>query len=216
MDRIDLVDLKLDCILGVLDAEQRAPQPLVGRVSLWLDLDASGHSGRLDQTVDYAAVATQLSFVAAHGRFRLLESMSLAMLRLVLLPPAAGEARARVQRMALRLRKPTILGELATPGTRFSRDAAWAARRDPVPLADGVRADVLVDTGREGAWRVHLEEGAAWAPAADRAVFVIAGRVDAGEGVSAGSGASWGPGQAARVVARGGAALLVVKVPPPP
>lgn len=217
MDRIDLVDMKLDCILGVLDREQRAIQPLEGRIQLWLDLDHAGHSEGLDQTVNYADVAGWASFITSHGRFRLLESMSVALLRLILLPPAPDESRAQVDRAAIRLRKPTILGELATPGTSMTRDADWAPV-EPVQFAEGVEAEALVDTGRSAAWRMHLAPGVRWPVLDDHAVYVISGRVERDGGVSLGPNTALPCGEVDALINRGDviASLLVVRVPEPP
>lgn len=214
MDRIDLVDLKLDCILGVLDREQRAEQPLEGEISMWLDLDRSGHTGHLFETVNYADVAAWAAFITRHGRFRLLESISVAVLRLMLLPPAPLEVRAQIERAQIQLRKPTILGELATPGTRFERDRQWAPV-DALSPADGVDVEVLVDTGLSAAWRIHVDADTAWRVVEDHAVFVIAGTVqtDAGSVLTAGQSAAAGQFTHLHNASDGVCTLLVVRVP---
>lgn len=214
MDRIDLVDLKLDCILGVLDREQRVEQPLEGEISMWLDLDRSGHTGHLYETVNYANVAAWASFITRHGRFRLLESISVAVLRLILLPPAPQEQRPRVQRASIQLRKPTILGELATPGTRFKREHTWA-EVDTISPATGIDVEVLVDTGRSAAWRIHVAPGTDWPVVEDHAVYVISGQLDAGDGVTVGAGTYAANGQWTRLRNQSDAVctLLVVLVP---
>ncbi len=214
MDRIDLFDLKLDCVLGVLDREQRTEQPLQGEISMWLDLDRSGHTGHLYETVNYADVAAWASFITQHGRFRLLESISVAVLRLILLPPAPLEQRAQVERACIGLRKPTILGELATPGTRFERDRDWAPV-DALSPVTGIDVEVLVDTGRSAAWRIHVDPQMDWPVLPDHAVFVISGEAEAGDGVTVGAGTSAAAGQWTRLRNRTDSVctLLVVRVP---
>ncbi len=214
MDRIDLVDMKLDCVLGVLDREQRTEQPVVGEISMWLDLDRSGHTGHLYETVNYADVAAWASFITQRGRFRLLESVSVAVLRLMLLPPAPLEQRAQLERARIQLRKPTILGELATPGTRFERDRDWALV-DGLSPATGIDVEVLVDTGRSAAWRIHIDPQTEWPVLPDHAVFVISGEAEAGDGVtiSAGTHAPAGQWTLLRNRTDGVCTLLVVRVP---
>lgn len=216
MDSIDLVDLHLDCILGVLDSEQRRVQPLRGELRMWVDLDEAGVSGNLAKTVNYADVAGWLTHLTEYGRFRLLESIGVAALRLILLPPAPGEERVGVPRARLVLRKPTILGELATPGVSVEREASWA----PVPrraVVEGVDEEVLVDTGRSMASRVRFAADAAWEVPADFAVYVISGRLTLDKGLSIGPNTALPPGEAGTVRASdAGASVLVVRVPPPP
>jgi dihydroneopterin aldolase len=158
MDTIELTRFSLTCILGVLDREQVTPQTLEVEVRLGVDLTASGEEDRLDKTVDYAEVMEQITAIAGEGRWRLLESMSLAICRLLLAPPAPGEARAPIAMVDLMLRKPEILGGRAVPGIRMVRYAG-------LPIEDrefgtGVRADVLAETPRTSAYRLHLAPGA--------------------------------------------------------
>ena len=217
MDRIDLHDIQLDCILGVLDSEQRAQQPFVGAISMWLDLDSAGHTGHLHETVNYADVTGWVTFLTRHGRFRLLESISVGMLRLMLLPPAPAEERAQIERASITLKKPTILAPVTTPGTRFERSKEWAPV-DAFDAAEGVSIETLVDTGRSAAWRVHIQPGVTWPVMADHAVYVIAGRVQRPDGVSFGANTALPSGDVESMTNAGEvtASLLVVRVPDPP
>ena len=54
-DWIELGSWRLDCILGVLEREQKTPQPLEIEVRLGLDLERAADGDALDKTVDYAA-----------------------------------------------------------------------------------------------------------------------------------------------------------------
>ncbi len=158
-DRVELVDLKLDVILGILDREQITPQPLVIELLMELDLHEAGEHNRLDRSVDYAAVTENIAFLAGNGRFKLLETMALAFARMLLVAPIPGEGRAPITAVSMTLRKPTILEGRAIPGVSIRRTAAGIkiATRE---LAPGVRADTLCETDWNAAYRVRLDPGA--------------------------------------------------------
>lgn len=159
-DRVELIDLKLDVILGILDREQLTPQRLVVDLLMELDLDEAGEDNRLDRSVDYAAVTGNIAFLAENGRFKLLETMALAFARTLLVAPIPGEGRAPITAVSMTLRKPTILEGRAIPGVSIRRTAAGIkiATREVAP---GVRADTLCATDWNAAYRFRLDPGAA-------------------------------------------------------
>lgn len=157
MDRVEIHDLRVEAILGILDREQHTPQPLVADLVLELDLGVAGETGALDASVDYGAISEQVAFLVTHGRFRLLETMALAIARLILLPPAPREARAPVAAVEVALKKPAVLAGLAVPGVRIRRTAT--ALVPPVPHAPGMQLDRLCATSWNAAWRVRLDPG---------------------------------------------------------
>lgn len=196
MDVIEIDDLRIDCIVGVLEREQRIPQRVIVDLRLWLDLDAAGRTGDLSRSVDYAQVAEQVALLAEHGRFRLIESLAVAACRALLAPPHALEERAPVSRVEIRIRKPEILDD-CVPGVRLVREAG-----EPLQAieAGGVCEEELIRLPQGGAWRVRLEAGARWEPG-DRAAVVLAGDLGAGRRIARGASA---------VTTRAGAVLLAV------
>lgn len=128
------IGLRVDvsCLVGILPRERVEPQPLQIDLFLTLDLHRCGETGDLGASVDYGAVDAQIRFLAVEGRFRLLESLALAIARLVLLPPLPGEARAAVERVSVTIRKPTVL--------RAAEPRVVVCRGPEV-----LRGDVLVD-----------------------------------------------------------------------
>ena len=157
-DRIELRDFSLQCIVGLLEREQAQPQRLDVELALELDLDGAA-GGDLSASVDYAAVAEQVRFIAQAGRWYLLESLAAALCAHLLEPPAPGEARAPIDAVQLALRKPEILGDVATPAVVVRREAGWRTlpRFSPSP---GVEVRVLQETPRSGAYRVQVEPDA--------------------------------------------------------
>ena len=83
MDAI-LLDVDLACIVGILPRERVEPQPLAVSLRMELDLERVGVTGDLGQGLDYAAVDAVVRFLAVEGRFRLIESLGITVLRAVL------------------------------------------------------------------------------------------------------------------------------------
>jgi dihydroneopterin aldolase len=208
LDRIFLDDLHIDCIVGVLEREQHTPQPLHLRIALELDLTLAGDTGVLGASVNYAHVDDQVRFLAQHGRFRLIESLGLAALRLILAPPSPTEDRAAVQRASIELRKPAVLGGNPVPGVALTRAA-------PVPTevteAAGVRVHVLVAVPDSVAWRVELAPGSRWTAPPGVAGLCISGEIAHSSGtLRAGDRA---PRPLGTLTSGSGSTLLVVGQP---
>src|SRR5688572_13662413 len=171
------VSLSFPCVLGVHEWERREAQTLELELAMNLDLDRAA-AGDLGRSVDYSAVLDQVQFIAQHGRWLLLESMAAAMARLVLAPPAAGEPRAQVRGVLVRLRKPDVLRGRAIPAIEIRRDDAWY-RTEELALAERApaRIEVLQETRQTGAYRIHLPPGSRWVVPSKMAVQLVAGRV---------------------------------------
>lgn len=167
MDVITVDNLAIDCIVGVLEREQRATQRIEVTLRLGLDLEACGETGDLARGVDYAGVAEQVRLLAEHGRFRLIETLALGVCRMLLLPPLPGEGRAAIQKVEIEIRKPEILAPVCVPGVRFAREVG------PVEDAPEQR---IVEVPEGGAWRVRVPARGVWRPG-DRAALVLAGSI---------------------------------------
>lgn len=175
MDWIVLNRLRFDAIVGILAREQITAQPLELEIKLALDMDACGATGDLSLSINYAAVADQVRFIAQHGRWRLIESMATCCARLLLAPPAAQEQRAPIERVELRIAKPTILDGLAVPEAVLRRKADWChlPRRT---LPSRAVVETLEATPLSAAYRIHIDPGTTWQPPPQVALKVIAGR----------------------------------------
>ena len=174
MDAITL-EADLSCIVGILPREREEPQPIHVSLRMELGLDGPGETGDLSEGVDYAAVDAQIRFLAVAGRFRLLETLGLAILRTVLLPPALGEARAQVGRATVRIAKPAVL-LAAQPGVELTRTASWAARPAEA-LPGGGTADPIVAVPEVAVRRLTLPAGAGFSYGAAFGIVGVHGPV---------------------------------------
>ncbi len=159
---MDTIHLKLSttCIVGILPLERIEPQPVELTVAMGLDLEPCGDDGTLEASVNYASVDTALRFLCEHGRFWLIESLSLAILRWILLESGPDEARGHVQLCRVRIDKPAVMPGSA-PGVELERTSDWCTlpRR---PLSPGVVGEVLIEVPEVVAWRAVREPGASW------------------------------------------------------
>lgn len=171
-DVLRLTGLTVDCVVGAYPAERHRPQPLELALALHLDLEPAARAERLSATVDYAVIAESAAFLLRAGRFRLLETAALALLRLLLVPPAPGEPRPGVLRASVTIAKPRALPGAAVPSVRLERAAGEVApRRSGGPDAP---IDVLHDGEETRATRLAVRAGA---PVPDGALFLLAGAV---------------------------------------
>jgi len=175
MDQIALTDFRLDTIVGILDSEQRSPQPIDVTIVLDLPIDAAARTGELRHSIDYAGVQALFTTLAQQGRWRLIESLALAACRLLLAPPGPGEARAAIQGVSIEIRKPTILVG-AVPGVRVRRTPDQVDRA-VTEVAPGVTVERLESTPVQGAWRILLDPGAEWHVPPTWSLHVIGGRI---------------------------------------
>lgn len=179
MDFIELTAFRVECILGLLEREQHTPQSLDIEVKMGVDMLHAGENDDLNTSINYAVVCHQLMFIAKEGHWRLLESMILAMSRIILAYPAEDEERALVTQVEISLRKPDVLEGRATPGIRVTTQGPVALAKRV--FAPGVLAEVLQENRRNGAYRVQIAPGATWAVPSQVSVLGIVGTLFDGE-----------------------------------
>lgn len=76
MDKIFLLDLKIDTVIGVYDWEREILQTLQFDVEMDWDIAKAAVSDQIEYTLDYGAIAeTIVSFVQA-SRFQLIETLA--------------------------------------------------------------------------------------------------------------------------------------------
>ncbi len=76
MDIIYLRDLKIPCIIGVGEWERRITQTVHIDLEMAFDLKTAAASDRIQDTLDYKAVAKRLKEVVGKSEFRLVEALA--------------------------------------------------------------------------------------------------------------------------------------------
>lgn len=76
MDIIYLHDLKIDCVLGIWDWERRTTQTVTFDLDMAADVRAAAASDRIDDTVNYKAVAKRLTALVGASHFQLVETLA--------------------------------------------------------------------------------------------------------------------------------------------
>ena len=84
MDRIFVNNLKVECIVGILDYERITPQPLICSLELECDLKKAGETGDLDKSIDYARLSQRVKTYIIERKARLLEELGVELCDLIL------------------------------------------------------------------------------------------------------------------------------------
>lgn len=117
-DRIELRGLRAVGTHGALPEEQERKQPFEVDVDLQADLSVAGRSDRLDDTVDYGAVAAAVERVVTTERYSLLERLAERIAEELL-------SDARVERVTVTVRKvrPPVPVDITSTAVRITRPA---------------------------------------------------------------------------------------------
>ena len=122
-DRIELRGLRVLGTHGVLPEERDRPQPLELDLDVWVDMARAAASDALDDTVNYAELATAAADVVATQSFGLLEALAERIATVVL------DAAARISAVSVSVRKlrPPVALDMATGGVSVLRRSAAGA-----------------------------------------------------------------------------------------
>jgi FolB domain-containing protein len=115
VDVIELRDLRLLAICGVLPEERDRLQPISIDLDIEIDLGAAGVSDDLAGTVDYGAVTERVATAAATG-FHLLEALAESVSRAVLADPRVDAVTVAVRKL-----RPPVPVDLGSAGVRIRR-----------------------------------------------------------------------------------------------
>lgn len=108
---IGFEQLKTRCIIGVRPRERRRVQTVLVDCSLSYDAASAVQSDRVEQAVDYSALARRVSVLLQEGRYGLLERAVWEVAGTLL------DEDARVFTVSVTIRKP---GAIATAGAAFA------------------------------------------------------------------------------------------------
>ncbi len=103
MDKVRIKGLVCRAHVGVPAAERKKRQKILLDIELGLDLRRAGRSDRVEETVDYAAVAREVKELAEGGPFKLAETIAEAAAERVL-------ALFKVDQVTVRVRKFSVPG----------------------------------------------------------------------------------------------------------
>ena len=121
-DHILINDLRFESVIGVLDHERLAPQPLRVDVDIEVDLHDAGVSDDLEQTVHYGEVAVALADLARGTQYLLLERLAQHMAEVVLSFPLV-----RAVELTLTKLRPPIPEQIDSTAVRIRRVHAEVA-----------------------------------------------------------------------------------------
>jgi dihydroneopterin aldolase len=159
MDFIELNGLEVDGVVGLYPRERHVAQRLRLDLTMYFATEPAARKEALSASVDYAAIAAQLSFLLRSCEFRLLETAAHALARYLLAPPALGERRAQLERVRLRLTKPFALGATTVPALQIERDRDWVELQHE-HKAFGL-VEIVHETKDAGIYRLNIAPGAA-------------------------------------------------------
>lgn len=116
MDAIFLRDLRVQTIVGVWDWERQMPQTVSIDLEVGADIVKAAASDKLDDTVNYKAVAKGVTELVVEGQFRLVETMAQRIADYILSDHSATWVRVTVN-------KPGALRATRDVGVRIERHA---------------------------------------------------------------------------------------------
>ncbi|NPA72108.1 MAG: dihydroneopterin aldolase [Gammaproteobacteria bacterium] len=115
MDIIFIQGLQTQAIIGIYEWERENRQPLLFDIEMSVPIHSAAQSDDINDTVDYAAVSSEVIALVDASRFELLESLIEAICVHIFTHHAA------VQKIQLSVSKPQAVKETETVGLRIAR-----------------------------------------------------------------------------------------------
>lgn len=115
---IEIRDLRVAGVHGILEEERHRRQPFSVDLDIWLDVAAAAASDALADTADYGALVELAARIVATRSFQLLEALAAEVASAVL---AADQRASRVAATVRKLRPP-VPWDLASAGVRVVVD----------------------------------------------------------------------------------------------
>ena len=102
LDRIEIQDLLLRCIIGINPEERKDKQDVLINVVLWGDLSPAAASDNIDDAINYRTITKQIIQHVEQSNYFLLERLAERIAEICLLDQ-------RVRRVLVRIAKPGAL-----------------------------------------------------------------------------------------------------------
>lgn len=117
MDIIYLHDLKIDCIIGIWDWERRTTQRLTLDLDMAVDVRRAAVSDRIEDTLNYKAVAKRVVAFVSESQFQLVETLTERVAQLILDEFKVSWVRVRVNKKGA-IRGASDVGVIVERGRR--------------------------------------------------------------------------------------------------
>jgi dihydroneopterin aldolase len=100
MDIIYLHDLKIECIIGIWEWERRVKQTIILDLDMAADIRRAAATDRIDDTLNYKAVAKRLIDFVGGSQFQLVETLAEKIAEILLTEFKLKWVRVRVNKKA--------------------------------------------------------------------------------------------------------------------
>ncbi len=114
MDIVYLHDLEIECIIGIFEWERRIKQTVVLDLDMAADVRRAAASDRIEDTLDYKAVAKRLIEFVGASQFHLVETLAEKVAEIVL-------AEFRIPWIRVRVNKRGAIRNAAEVGVMIER-----------------------------------------------------------------------------------------------
>lgn len=114
MDKIFVKDLRVDCIIGILESEKVKTQPLLVSMELEKDLKECAKTGDLDKSINYAALSERVKSYIIQRKALLLEELAEELCKLIL-------KEFKPESVTIRLNKPEAVADAMATGVQITR-----------------------------------------------------------------------------------------------
>jgi FolB domain-containing protein len=120
-DRIRIQGLRVACIIGTRPEERKRAQEIGIDLCLHLELEEPGRSDRLEDTVDYSRLGSEITAMAESSSFQLLERLAEEVASLALAHP-------KVEAVEVTVSKPHALARGRAAVVEIFRDRSASKR----------------------------------------------------------------------------------------
>jgi 7,8-dihydroneopterin aldolase/epimerase/oxygenase len=98
MDSVFIRDLRVETVIGIYDWERRIRQIVSLDLDMSTDIQAAAKSGRIEDTLDYKAVAKRVAQFVSQQEFQLVETLAEEIAALILDEFKLSEVRVTVHK----------------------------------------------------------------------------------------------------------------------